>query len=258
MEYTVLQLSRLAGVSTRTLRYYDSIGLLTPLRVSSSGYRIYGKNEITRLQQILFYKELGFSLEDIRSILLMPGFDNLKALEEHRIKLLEERARLETLIITVDKSIDTIIGRNTMSDKEKFEGFKRELIKENEEKYGKEIREKYGEKTVEASNEKMLGLSKEDYERWENLSARILTTLKEAYTTNDPGSEKAQEAVRLHRDWLTMSWGTYNKAAHAGLGDMYVEDERFKAYYDREQDGLAEFLRDAIYVYTKSIREISE
>lgn len=250
MEYTILKLSRMAGISTRTLRYYDSIGLLKPLRINSSGYRIYGQKEIALLQQILFYRELGFSLEDIRSIVLSPAFDNLKALEEHRSKLLKERERLDLLISTVDKTIDSAIGRNIMSDKEKFEGFKKELVKENEEKYGKEIREKYGDKAVEDSNKRMLSLTREEYSRWEELSHQILETLKEAYATGDPAGEKAQKAAALHKEWITLSWGHYNPAAHAGLGDMYAADERFKAYYDKEQDGLAEFLRDAIHIYT--------
>lgn len=258
MEYSILQLSKTAGISTRTLRYYDSIGLLKPLRTSSSGYRIYGEKEVSLLQQILFYKELGFGLEDIRTIILNPDFDSLKALEEHRRKLLEERSRLEVLITTVNKTIDNVTGRNTMSDKEKFEGFKKDLVKENEEKYGKEIREKYGNKVVEESNKRMLNLSKEEYEHWENLRKQINETLKEAYSTKDPGSEKALEAARLHREWLTISWGsqvTYSPEAHNGLADMYVADERFKAYYDKEQEGLAEFLRDAIHIYTQSLME---
>jgi hypothetical protein len=99
----------------------------------------------------------------------------------------------------------------------------------------------------------MLNLSKEEYERWENLSKQVLLTLQEAFATKDPGSEKAQEAARLHKEWLTLSWGnavSYTPQAHAGLADMYVSDERFKAYYDKEQEGLAEFLRDAIYLFT--------
>lgn len=253
MEYSILKLSKTAGVSTRTLRYYDSIGLLKPLRTNSSGYRIYGEKEVSLLQQILFYKELGFGLEDIHTILSQPDFDNLKALREHREKLLEERTRLDLLITTVDKTIDNETGRNTMSDKEKFEGFKKDLVKTNEEKYGKEIREKYGDKVVEESNKRMLNLSKEEYEHWENLSKQVLLTLQEAFATKDPGSEKAQEAARLHKEWLTLSWGnavSYTPQAHAGLADMYVADERFKAYYDKEQEGLAEFLRDAIHLFT--------
>lgn len=255
MEYTILKLSQMAGVSTRTLRHYDSIGLLKPLRTNSSGYRIYGQKEIALLQQILFYRELGFALEEIRSIVLSPGFDNLTALQEHRRKLKQERERLDILISTVDKTIDSVTGRKTMTDRDKFEGFKKDLVAANEAKYGKEIREKYGAETIDKSNQRMLKLTKEEYDRWEELSRLIHITLKEAYETKDPSGEKAQETARLHREWLTLSWGHYNKEAHAGLGDMYAADDRFKAYYDKEQDGLAEFLRDAIHVYTADLKD---
>ena len=142
MEYTVQKLGKMAGVSTRTLRYYDEIGILKPARINTSGYRIYGQKEVDRLQQILFYRELGVSLESIREIVTAPSFDGAKALREHREKLLEKREQLDSLIANVDKTIALTEGRSKMNDKEKFEGFKQKLIDENEEKYGDEIREK--------------------------------------------------------------------------------------------------------------------
>ena len=100
MEYTVLKLAQMAGVSTRTLRYYDEIGILKPARINSSGYRIYGQLEVNRLQQILFYRELGVSLESIKEIVTAPSFDGARALQEHREKLLEKREQLDLLIVT--------------------------------------------------------------------------------------------------------------------------------------------------------------
>jgi DNA-binding transcriptional MerR regulator len=120
MEYTVQQLARLADVSTRTLRYYDEIDLLKPARINSSGYRIYGQNEIDMLQQILFYRELGMGLEDIKAIIKAPSFDAAQALKEHRQKLLEKRAQLDVLIENVNNTIEQKEGRTTMSDKDKF------------------------------------------------------------------------------------------------------------------------------------------
>lgn len=110
MEYTVQKLARIAGVSTRTLRYYDEIGILKPARINSSGYRIYGENEVNKLQQILFYKELGVNLESIKQIVTSPYFDRAKALKEHRHKLLEKRLQLDLLIENVDKTITTMEG----------------------------------------------------------------------------------------------------------------------------------------------------
>ena len=156
MEYTVQKLGKMAGISTRTLRYYDEIGILKPARINSSGYRIYGNPEVNRLQQILFYRELGVSLESIKDIVTAPSFDGTNALREHREKLLAKREQLELLIANVDKTIALSEGRITMTDKEKFEGFKEKRIDDNEKKYGKEIREKYGNEQVDKSNNKFL------------------------------------------------------------------------------------------------------
>lgn len=250
MEYTVQKLASLAGISPRTLRYYDEIGILKPARINSAGYRIYGSKEVDRLQQILFYRELGVSLERIKELITDPQFDPVIALKEHREKLLAKRKQLDSLIANVEKTIALSEGRITMSDKEKFEGFKQKMIEENERKYGKEIREKYGEEQVEKSYQIFKNMTKEQYEEYERLNKELMVTLKKAFATGDPAGELAQKAADLHRQWLTFAWGNYSKEAHAGVAQMYVDDERFTAYYDKEQPGLAKFLRDAVLVYT--------
>ncbi|NMD69140.1 MerR family transcriptional regulator [Bacillus sp. DNRA2] len=250
MEYTIQKLASLAGVSTRTLRYYDEIGILKPARINSSGYRIYGQNEVNLLQQILFYRELGVGLESIKDIVTAPSFDGARALREHREKLLEKRQQLDALIANVDKTIAVTEGRITMSDKEKFNGFKQKMIDENEQKYGKEIREKYGEETVRKSNEKFMNMSKGEYDEATATAEELAVTLAEAFKTGDPAGELAQKAAALHKKWLLHYWPEYSKEAHAGLGQMYVDDERFTAYYDKEQPGTAAFLRDAINIFT--------
>lgn len=251
MEYTVQKLGQLAGVSTRTLRYYDQIGLLQPSRVNSNGYRIYGQSEVNRLQQILFYKELGVNLDTIKEILSSSTFDAVAALREHRLKLIEKRQQIETLIGNVEKTIAESEGRITMLNKEKFEGFKQNLLAENEKKYGKEIREKYGKQTVEKSNTKLMNLSEEDYQKVTALDKQIRDVLAQAFKTGNPAGVLAQQAAELHKEWLCYFWPTYSKEAHAGLAQMYVDDERFTAYYDKDQPGTAEFLRDTIAIYTK-------
>ncbi|QGQ94252.1 MerR family transcriptional regulator [Paenibacillus psychroresistens] len=250
MEYTVQKLGYIAGVSTRTLRYYDVIGLLKPARINSSGYRIYGQSEVDRLQQILFYRELGVSLEGIRDIMTAPEFDGALALIEHHEKLLERRAQLDELIANVEKTIALTEGRITMTDKEKFEGFKQKLIDDNEAKYGKEIREKYGDKEVDKSNRKLKNMSEEQHAAIEKLGADVMDTLAAAFATGDPAGELAQKTADLHRQWLSFYWDTYTKEAHAGVAQMYVDDERFTAFYDTKQPGSAEFLRDAVLIYT--------
>ncbi|WP_370224358.1 MerR family transcriptional regulator [Cytobacillus sp.] len=250
MEYTVQKLAQLAGVSSRTLRYYDEIGILKPARTNSSGYRIYGQQEVDRLQQILFYRELGVSLEQIKEIITAPAFDAADALKEHREKLLEKRKQLDLLITNVEKTIASAEGGTTMSDKEKFEGFKKKMIEDNEEQYGKEIREKYGDETVDKSNAKLMNMTQEEHEAVTKLSEEVNSTLAQAMETGNPAGELAQKAADLHKQWITFYWSEYSKEAHAGLAEMYVADERFKAYYEKIRPGAAEFLRDAISIYT--------
>lgn len=250
MEYTVQKLGRLAGISTRTLRYYDEIGLLKPARINSSGYRIYGQAEVDQLQQILFYRELGVSLDTIKTIITAPGFDAARALQEHREQLLEKRKQLDVLIANVDKSIATKEGEIKMTDQEKFEGFKKKMVDDNEKKYGVEIREKYGNEVVDKSNAKVMNMSQEDYEAVTRLATQLEKALADAVATGDPASDLAQQAADMHKQWLTYYWSEYNKEAHAGLAQMYVDDERFTAYYDKEKPGTAAFLRDAIHIYT--------
>lgn len=249
MEYTVQKLGLLAGVSTRTLRYYDEIGILKPARINSSGYRIYGPSEVDRLQQILFYRELGVTLEEIKEILASPGFDAICALREHRMKLLEKREHLDALIANVDLTLAEKEGMKTMSDKQKFEGFKQKLIDDNERQYGEEIRAKYGEEQINKSYQKLKGMTEEEHARLEELANEILQTLVKAMETNDPAGELAQKTVELHRQWLSFYWAEYSKEAHIGLAQMYVDDPRFTAYYDKARPGAAVFLRDAVSVY---------
>lgn len=250
MEYTIQKLGSLAGVSTRTLRYYDEIGILKPARINSSGYRIYGQAEVDRLQQILFYRELGVSLDDIKAIVTDPGFDGTRALRQHREQLLDRRQQLEKLIANVDRTIAMHEGRMTMSDQQKFEGFKQKLVDDNEKKYGKEVREKYGDDVVNKSNQKVLNMTQEQHDEVTRLANEVMENLAAAYKTGDPAGELAQKTAELHKRWISFYWPEYTKEAHAGVAQMYVDDERFKAYYDKDQEGLAEFLRDAIHIYT--------
>lgn len=249
MEYTVNKLSKMSGVSTRTLRYYDEIGLLKPVRAASSGYRIYSQNEVDALQQILLYRELGFSLDDIGKMLTDSDFDREQAFADHLAALQNKRGRLDALIYNVTRSIAAMKGDVTMSDAEKFDGFKQTLIDENEQKYGAEVRAKYGDKAVNETNAKLMGLTKEQYDDGERLRLAFEEKLKAALETGDPAGEPAQNACDLHRQWLCVFYHKYSREYHKGLGEMYVADDRFRANYDKLAPGCTEFLRDAINIY---------
>lgn len=249
-EYTVQKLAELAGISPRTLRYYDEFDLLKPARINSSGYRIYGRTEVDLLQQILFYRALGLSLEHIKSIMTEPSFDGSRALQEHHDKLLTKRHQLDLLIANVKKTLAQKEGSVTMSDTEKFEGFKQKLVEDNEKKYGQKIRDKYGDSTIDQSNQKLKGMTEGQYAAVQQLEEELFDTLVQAMENGDPASVLAQKSADLHRQWLSFYWDTYSKEAHAGVAQMYVDDERFTEYYDKRQPGLAEFLKDSVHVYT--------
>ena len=248
MTYTISELAKLAGISTRTLRYYDKIGLLVPEK-SANRYRIYGEKDVDRLQQILFYRELGLPLVDIKTIMASRDFDRMAALQSHLEAMKTRRSQLDILIANVEKTISTAKGDTVMNDKEKFDGFMQKLVDDNEKEYGREVRAKHGNDAVDRSNMKVKNMSREQYGEVEDLSHAVNETLKTAFKQGNPQSPLAQKACALHKEWLRRFWDTYSKEAHIGLAQMYVDDPRFRAYYDNIAPGCAEFLRDALLVY---------
>lgn len=251
MEYAIHALARLAGVSTRTLRYYDQIGLLRPLRTAANGVRVYGPHEVDRLQQILFYRQLGVALEEIGRILDAPGYDRAQALRSHLDSLLEQQKELEALIGNVSKTLRTLKGETSMEDKEKFAGLKQKLVQDNEAQYGAEVRARWGDDAADAANARLLDMDRATWERAQALRAQCEALLQAALAKGDPAGAEAQQACDVHRQWLCLFWkpGTYSKAAHAGLGEMYAADGRFAAYYERLGKGCAAFFRDALRIY---------
>lgn len=254
MEYNISQLSKLSGVSARTLRYYDEINLLHPLRTNEAGYRFYGDKEVNLLQQILFYRERGLSLEKIRFILYDENFDMLKALNEHLTELENRRERLSKLIDTVKDTIASVKGEFIMRDSEKFEAFKKDVVDQYEKLYGEEAREKYGDSEVDMAVNKVLSLSKEDYEKFQTLGKKVMEALKAAVISKaSPESETGRSVASLHKEWLGYSWKDYTEQKHKGVVSLYVQDERFKKYYDREQNGCADFLLAAVDFWAEKL-----
>ena len=247
MEYSIKELSELAGVSARTLRYYDEIGLLKPSRVNEAGYRYYGESEVAVLQQILFYRERGFELKTIQRIIYDENFDMLNAMEEHLQALEKQKKETENLILTVKKTIQSMKGECEMSNKEKFQALKEKAVRENEEMYGAEAREKYGDEEVHTFNQKMLNMTEVQWERFKELEKVILMRLEEAVEhKTEAESEAAKTIVELHKEWLCMTWKQYSAEAHKGVAMMYVADERFTKYYDRKEQGCAKLLCEAV------------
>lgn len=244
MELSIQAFSRLAGVSARTLRYYDEIGLFSPLRVNSSGYRIYGEHQLETLRRIALYRSYGMSLEAIAQLLDAPDAARRKALAGQHAALLQERARLDRMIGSLEQMLLQEEGINMNREK---------MIEENEARYGAEIRKKYGDETVNASNKRLKGLSDADIQRMEDLSVQIVTRLQDAVRAGiAPESAEGQAIAALHREWLGFTWPSYTPQAHLGLAQMYVSDPRFTAYYDKEVPGCAAFLLEAVAAFTKA------
>lgn len=253
MEYTIQELAKLSGVSTRTLRYYDEIDLLKPARTNEAGYRFYAQEEVDMLQQILFYRALDIKLAKIHEIIQAPNFQQKEALDSHRVALLQRKRELDQLLQTVEQTIQSLEEEIPMTNEAKFEGFKKNLIEENEKQYGEEIRTKYGNETIDASNAKLRNMTEEQYDAMQQLEQQLFDRLKEAMQIGDVTSDIAMEAVELHKRWLSFNWSKYTKEAHAGLAQMYIADERFTAYYDdRVAPGATQFLYDAILIYTRN------
>ncbi len=253
MEYTINNLAKISGVTTRTLRYYDEIGILKPSRISSNSYRIYGKGEVDTLQQILFYRELGFELLEIKRIINTDNFEREKALREHLSAIIERKNQIEKLINNIENTIKEIRGEVVMNDNEKFEGFKHNIIEENEQKFGREIRNKYGDSSIDISNANIAKMSEKEWKTQEELERNIACLLIECVKSGDPKNDLSFKLCTAHKEWICMFWGegAYTKEAHKGLGEMYVADERFKAYYDKICDNGAQFLCDALNNYCK-------
>lgn len=242
------ELSKISNVSKRTIRYYEELGLINPTRETESNYRIYHKKDIDTLQHILFYKRLGFELMDIKRLLQDKTVIKTVELTKHLIALEKEKAAIEVLINTVKKTILYEKGEIDMSNPEKFEGFKKKMIDENDVRYKDEVINKYGQDAYQKSKDAFSNMTEQTYQAFEQLSKDIITYLKNALDAGaDPASLWSQKAAKAHQAWLTQAWGSYDKDAHLNIVDMYLSDDRFKAYYDQHQKGLAALLRDAVY-----------
>lgn len=248
MPYTIKQAADMAGVSVRTLHHYDQFGLLNPAETTMTGYRLYGEKEMEKLQQILFFRELDFPLAQIKAILERPDFDREAALHSHRSMLLARRERLDALIENIDKTLGASKGGMEMGSEERFTGFGKRLIEENEAKYGQEIREKYGEEAVQKSYEKVGKYTKEE---WEGIQAEADGIYRSIAGMMALPSEdrRVQSAIKQHYDYLNKYFSTYTKAMYMGLGEMYAADERFRAFYEKYAPGMAGYMREAIRIF---------
>ncbi|MEK6754000.1 MAG: MerR family transcriptional regulator [Chloroflexota bacterium] len=244
--FTVKQLSKLAGVTPRTLHHYDDIGLLKPSHVGNNGYRYYGEDAVLRLQQILLYRELDIPLDDIKKIMGHREYDVMGALQSHKEALSKQAVRINRLIQTVDNTINHLKGNKKMSDEKLFEGFS----EEEQEKYALEAEQLYDPETVRESNRKWKAYSAA---KKEAILAEGNTIYKDmiAILPKGANSAEAQAIVERWRKHMDYFW-TPNLEQLLGLANGYNDDPKFKANFDKMDPRLAEFMRDAVKVYIES------
>lgn len=245
--YTVKEVAKLSGVTVRTLHHYDQVGLLRPAQVGENGYRYYGREELLRLQQILFHRELELPLEAIADLLDRPDFDRLGALRRQREALSRKAARYRKLIQTLDRTLAALEGETEMKDQDLYKGF----APEKQAQYEAEIIERFGEParaSIEASKKAMTSWSKDDFERTAREYAEVEAEMGKALADGLPADSEAVRAlIRRHHAWVGRMWNrTPSREAYAGLGQMYVDHPDFHARYQAVQPGLAEYLAEAM------------
>ena len=241
--FTVKQLSKLAGITPRTLHHYDEIGLLKPSRVGDNGYRYYGEDAVLRLQQILFYRELDIPLDDIKKIMGRRDYDVMGALQSHKEALSKQAVRINRLIQTVDNTINHLKGNKTMSNENLFEGFS----EEQQEKYAQEAEKIYDPETVRESNRKWKAYSAAKKEAILAEGSAIYNDMI-AVIPKGANSAEVQAIVERWRRHMNYFW-TPNLEQLLGIANGYTDDPRFKANFDKMDPRLAEFMRDAVKVY---------
>lgn len=244
---TVKQVARLSGVSVRTLHHYDEVGLLKPASVGQNGYRYYGREELLRLQQILFHRELGFSLEEIARVLDAKGFDRVAALKAHRQKLEAQTRRYRQLVRTIDVTLAALEGDAKMDDKAMYRGFD----PEKQAGYEKELVETGGpemQSRIDTAKAGMSGWKQADFDAMQAEAEAIEAGMAKALVDGLPVDCAAVTALmRRQHGWIAKSWNQpAPAAAFKGLGEMYVNDARFRDRYDGRQAGLAEYMAAAM------------
>lgn len=250
MYYTVKAVSELTGISARTLRYYDTINLLKPHHYTESGYRMYSSKELDRLQLILFYKSLQFSLEEIKGML--TNGNTLSHLSMQRERLIKQANHIDKLIKVIDSTISYQKGEIQMTEQQKFEAFKEEKLKENEAMFGDELREKYDEATLNKSHAHYRHLSQESFDKAEDAERKMFALLSVMINEDlDISHSIGKEIFEYHKSWLEIMSGMYSTEYHRNMASLYVQDERFAQYYNDRVEGSCERLSETILHYTK-------
>lgn len=251
MKYTINQLAKLAGVSVRTLHHYDEIGLLSPKRNEKNDYRLYTEDELLLLQQILFFRELDFPLDDVKEIITSPNFDIAQALKEHKQMILLKKKRVDGLLKTIDKTITNITNKTNMKDEDLYGNFSKEEM----ENYTKEAKERWGNtEAYKQSQVRVAKMGKEGLnvalQKSSVITLAIVDCMKEGVVVQDT---RVQKLIAEHYNWLSNFYEP-TLEIYKGLAEMYVADPRFKKTYEDIAVGLAQYMQDAMLVFVATMK----
>ena len=247
MPYTIKKLATLSGVSPRALRFYDEIGLLKPAYYGDNQYRYYEEEQLLLLQQILFFRELGFPLTEIQQIISSHDFDKIEALNTHKSILQSSLERTETLIKTIDKTISHLRGKLIMRDAEMYEGF--DPVKQQE-------HEKYlldtgviTQQQIDESWEKARDWKRPNWEQFKEEGEQLNQALANALKKHlKPEDVEVQALVQKHYDWVNFFW-TPTHESYTGLAQMYLDHPDYREFYNKYHPNLVEYLVEAMRVY---------
>lgn len=245
-DYDIGRVAKMTGLTSRTLRHYDDIGLLTPAWTGPDGRRRYGQPELLRLQHILVLRELGTSLDRIASIVDSDDpSTTIVLLRDHLEGLTAERERHARLAATVARTIDSLAKGKPMTTSQIFDGF-------DHEQYEPEARGRWGDDAVDSANASWQGLGDEGKQRHMRTDREIVEALGAAVRVGFAAdSPEVQEIAAKHHAWLSEIW-TPDAEAYRSLTQMYVDDDRFRAHYDEVAPGAAELLRDAAAEFARA------
>lgn len=250
MDFTIKKAADISGVTVRTLRYYHQIGILIPESINNSLYRLYNDADIEALQQILFYKELGFSLDEIKALKTRCAFDDIDILNKQKTLLSEKIKRLENIMTLLDKAINDLKGDSKVTQKKKSKSFDRSEIDKHQAKYAEEVRKKYQSEIVDESLKKAANYNDN---KWGNIIGRqdeINTKLADCLRMGlSPHDDKVIHLIKEFQTFITDNFYKCTDEILFGLGEMYVSDQRFTDYYEKYETNFAEYINKGIKAY---------
>lgn len=258
--YLIKQVAEMAGITVRALRHYDQVGLLHPAYVGENGYRYYTRDELLRLQQIMFFREMDMPLKDIQNVMAGTDYQRLRHMKLHRDKLAQNLRRQQELLTVIDRSIAELNGDIKMNNDELYKGFSPQKQQAYQDelvaKHGGMMRDRIAKSNQQYAHDAQAhaggedGLVKERMDQLQQIEGDLILMMQAG---KDPSEKEVLELVALHHQWVGQWWGQQPDAqSYAGLADMYLHTPDFEARYEQLAEGFTNYLATAMKDFAKS------